>query len=225
MPKNYRRRCGVKIDTAMISDVPGYTWGIVPALSQAGVKYFSLGINFMDGASAIAAWEDKPFYWLGPDGRQKILCWVPYKGYALGHPSVGFKLERDLPKRLAQLEKMGYPYDVVQLRWNVGGDNGPPDADASRRGEELEREARLSQDGYRHRRRVVPGVREAIRRQDSPVQRRFHAVLGERGLFVGPRNRAQPHGRRAVGASRNPPVHVQRRDITPRQSSTMPGAT
>ncbi len=122
------KRCGVKIDTAMISDVPGYTWGIVPALSQAGVKYFSLGINFMDGARAIAAWEDKPFYWLGPDGRQKILCWVPYKGYALGHPSVGFKLERDLPKRLAQLEKMGYPYDVVQLRWNVGGDNGPPDA-------------------------------------------------------------------------------------------------
>ena len=24
--------------------------------------------------------------------------------------------------------KMGYPYDIVQLRWNVGGDNGPPDA-------------------------------------------------------------------------------------------------
>ncbi len=122
------KRCGVTIDSAMISDVPGYTWGAVPALSLAGVKYFSLGINYADGARAMAAWEDKPFYWLGPDGRQKILCWVPYKGYALAYPNVQFKLDRDLPKRLAQLEQMGYPYDIVYLRWSVTDDNGPPDA-------------------------------------------------------------------------------------------------
>ena len=30
-------------------------------------------------------WEDKPFYWLAPDGKQKVLCWIPFKGYALGH--------------------------------------------------------------------------------------------------------------------------------------------
>ena len=129
MPNNYRSGCGVKIDTAMISDVPGYTWGTVPALSQAGVKYFSLGINFMDGA-----WCHRRL------GRQAVLlarARRPSKDSLLGalqrlcagaSRRVGFKLDRDLPKRLAQLEQMGYPYDIVQLRWNVGGDNGPPDA-------------------------------------------------------------------------------------------------
>jgi hypothetical protein len=32
------KQCGVKIDSAMITDVPGYTWGIVPVLAQSGVK-------------------------------------------------------------------------------------------------------------------------------------------------------------------------------------------
>ena len=118
---------GVKVESAMISDVPGLTWGMVRAVHQAGVKYLSLGINFGDNGRIFAAWEDKPFYWL-PRRRQKILCWIPYKGYALGHPGVGFKLDRDLPGRLAQLQRQGFPYDIVQLRWNVGGDNGAPDA-------------------------------------------------------------------------------------------------
>ena len=30
--------CGVPIESAMISDVPGYTWGTVSAMAQAGVK-------------------------------------------------------------------------------------------------------------------------------------------------------------------------------------------
>src|SRR5271157_926867 len=28
------RRCGVKVDSMMISDVPGLTWGVIPALAQ-----------------------------------------------------------------------------------------------------------------------------------------------------------------------------------------------
>jgi alpha-mannosidase len=123
------RRCGVKVESAMISDVPGLTWGTVPACAQAGVKYFSLGNNFIDGGRTLPAWEDKPFYWLGPDGVDKVLCWLPYKGYALGH--TGYKLSERLPERLLELDEKGYPYSVAQLRWNVGGDNGPPDATLS----------------------------------------------------------------------------------------------
>ncbi len=120
-------RCGVKVDAAMISDVPGYTWGIVPALNQAGVRYFSIGPNFMDRIGrTMSTWEDKPFWWIGPDGRSKVLCWIPFMGYALGH--TGYRLDQKLPERLAQLEAQGFPYDIVQLRWNVGGDNGQPDA-------------------------------------------------------------------------------------------------
>ena len=126
--KQLAERCGVKAESAMISDVPGLTWGTVPALAQAGVKYMSLGNNFLDGGLTLAAWEDKPFYWLAPDGRQKLLCWLPYKGYALAHENVGgYKLEQ-LPELLAKLEKKGYPYDILHLRWQIAADNGPPDA-------------------------------------------------------------------------------------------------
>ncbi len=74
----------------------------------------------------MTTWTDKPFYWLGPDGHQKVLCWVPYMGYALGHTK--FKLDPRVLERVGELEKAGYPYDVTYLRWNVGGDNGAPDA-------------------------------------------------------------------------------------------------
>jgi hypothetical protein len=128
------KRCGVKIDSAMISDVPGYTWGIVPAMAQAGIKYFSIGPNLADRIGRVlSTWEDKPFYWLAPDGKQKVLCWIPYKGYAVGHPGIHFDWDKEIPAHLARLEKKGYPYDIVQLRWNVGGDNGPPDEKLSDR--------------------------------------------------------------------------------------------
>jgi alpha-mannosidase len=120
------RRCGVKVDSAMISDVPGCTWGAVSAFAQAGVKYFSIGPNFGDRIGrTMTTWTDRPFYWTGPDGKNRILCWIPYMGYALGH--TGYRLDQQLPTRLAQLEQAGYPYDIVYLRWNVGGDNGHPD--------------------------------------------------------------------------------------------------
>ena len=120
------RRCGVKVESAMISDVPGLTWGTVASCAQAGVKYFSLGINFIDGGRTTSAWEDKPFYWLGPDGRQKIPCWLPTKGYQMGHVHP-HDLEKAMAEHLMELEKKGYAYDMVYFRWNVGGDNGPPD--------------------------------------------------------------------------------------------------
>jgi alpha-mannosidase len=119
------RRCGVRVDSAMISDVPGFTWGIVPAMAQAGVKYFSIGPNTDHRIGhTLTAWEDKPFYWLAPDGREKVLCWVPFRGYGVGRGS--FSLADQLPQHLAELEKTGYPYDMVQLRW-TSGDNQPVD--------------------------------------------------------------------------------------------------
>ena len=94
------RRCGVKVDSAMISDVPGYTWGTVSALDQAGVKYFSIGPNYVDRIGrTMSTWQDKPFYWIGPDNKQKVLCWIPYLGYGLGH--TGYRLDLQLLTSLA----------------------------------------------------------------------------------------------------------------------------
>ena len=128
--QEWARLLNVKVETAMISDVPGYTWGIVPVLAQAGVKYFSIGPNESDRLGRTnSAWADKPFYWIAPDRRHKVLCWVPYGGYSLGHHKR--KVTDIVMERVAALERAAYPYDIVYFRWNVGGDNGGPDATLS----------------------------------------------------------------------------------------------
>lgn len=124
----YGKQLGVPVRAAMISDVPGYTWGTVTALASAGVKYFSIAPNFIDRiGTTLLAWEDKPFYWQSPDGRQKALCWVPYKGYSWSH-FVKQVNEKAIGEYLDHLDRVGYPYDIAYIRWSGHGDNAVPDA-------------------------------------------------------------------------------------------------
>jgi hypothetical protein len=116
------QRCGVALQSAMITDVPGYTWGIVPAFAQNGVKYFSIGPNGGDRIGhTIEAWGDKPFWWLGPNGKDKVLVWMTGTGYYQV-----FSSPQKLTDYLSRLEEKGYPYDFVQVRHCLG-DNGAPD--------------------------------------------------------------------------------------------------
>ncbi len=125
-----RQRYGFTINSAMITDVPGYTWGIVPVLAQSGVKYFSVGPNRGHRIGyTLSSWGDKPFYWESPSGKNKILCWVAGEGYSLFHAG---RLDGGrLFEYLKRLEKSEYPYDMLQVRYSIGGDNGPPDPDLS----------------------------------------------------------------------------------------------
>ena len=117
------RRCGVTIDRAMITDVPGYTWGLTAVLADAGVKYISMAPNVRDRIGyTMAAWADKPFYWITPDGKHKVLCWVPA---AYGEVFKAANVEKRLPALLRRLEAKGYPYDLVQIRFCVGDNAGP----------------------------------------------------------------------------------------------------
>jgi hypothetical protein len=121
--------CGSPIESAMISDVPGYTWSTVSAMAHAGVRYFSFAPNYFDRmGGTMRDWQNRPFWWKGPDGRQRVLCWCPSRGYALGHLiGDGEALARFLPDYVVELRTNGYPYDISHLRWNVHGDNGSPD--------------------------------------------------------------------------------------------------
>ena len=121
-----RQRYGFTINSAMITDVPGYTWGIVPVLAQSGVKYFSVGPNRGHRIGyTLSSWGDKPFYWESPSGKRKVLCWVAGEGYSLFHAG---RLDGGrLFEYLKRLEKSEYPYDMLQVRYSIGGDNGPPD--------------------------------------------------------------------------------------------------
>lgn len=118
---------GLTIDTAMISDVPGYTWGIVPVLAQSGVKYFSIGPNAGHRIGyTLSEWGEKPFYWMSPSGDAKVLCWVAGKAYSWFH-SGPIGDGQKIVDYLAELQAGDYPYDMVQVRYSTGGDNGPPD--------------------------------------------------------------------------------------------------
>lgn len=127
-----RDKFGLEVDSAMITDVPGYTWGLVPVLAQSGVKYFCVGPNYGHRIGhTLSEWADRPFYWVSPSGREKVLVWVAGYGYSAFHAGT----MRDGDKVFAfldQLEAMNFPYDIAYLRYSVGGDNGPPDPELSR---------------------------------------------------------------------------------------------
>jgi len=125
------RKEGITFDSAMISDVPGYTWGIVPVYAQTGVRYFSVGPNRGDRIGhVLTAWGDRPFYWASPSGKERILCWVADEGYSWFH---GKPLREDsrILQYTAELEEKRFPYDMTCLRYTVSGDNGPPDVELS----------------------------------------------------------------------------------------------
>ncbi len=132
--KKIGEMCGVKIKSAMISDIPGYTWGLIPVMAQNGIKYFSIGTNTFDRIGDILQkLGDKPFYWQSPSGEEKVLCWVHGKGYSEFHTGLGYgKMyntlkEQRILKYIDELVAKHYPYGMVVMRYNIGSDNGPPD--------------------------------------------------------------------------------------------------
>ena len=128
------RENGVEIDSAMITDVPGYSWGLIAVLGAAGVKYLDMGPN--DSArigSARTAWRDRPFYWVSPDGQSRVLAWSAPLGY---HRVLNLlRDERAVEGMLEYLRSLEsephYPFDVARLRMCTG-DNGTPPFELSK---------------------------------------------------------------------------------------------
>jgi ribosomal protein S16 len=118
---------GVKIESAMISDVPGFTWGTVQAFADNGIKYFSVGTNESDRiGNSLRFLGDKPFYWESPSGKDKILVWLAGKGYSWFHH---WDLTKGDISRVAnyleELEEGKYPYEIVHVRYTIGDNGGP----------------------------------------------------------------------------------------------------
>ncbi|MBN1294555.1 MAG: glycoside hydrolase [Candidatus Latescibacteria bacterium] len=139
--RSLRKKYGFNIDSAMITDVPGYTWGMVPTLVESGIKYFNPGPNHMPmlphqgdriGYTS-EEWGDKPFYWISPSGKEKLLVWIPRHGYSWFHDWILGNIKKagsePILGYLDELNDQKYPYEIVQLRYTVGADNGPPDPD------------------------------------------------------------------------------------------------
>jgi hypothetical protein len=127
-------QCGVDLTSAMVSDIPGWTWGLVPVLAQSRVKYLSLGNNNGHRVGTMnREWADKPFWWVSQSGEDSVLCWVHGKGYSYFHTGLGYEqlkkvlTEEKIHAYVNQLAAGNYPYDMVILRYNIGSDNGPVD--------------------------------------------------------------------------------------------------
>ncbi len=133
------RRAGAPVRSVMVTDIPGQSWSFVPALAQAGIEYVSSGPNYMpslfDGGDrvgwALKTWGDRPFYWLSPSGRERVLFWMAGRGYSWFHGLNMGSLAKAPAFRIFEymdeLAEKKYPYSMVQVRYTVGGDNGPPD--------------------------------------------------------------------------------------------------
>jgi hypothetical protein len=132
--RRYSREFGVPLQTAMISDIPGWSEALVVTLTKSNIHYLSCGINCFDRVGHIRLLGDKPFYWLSPAGNEKVLCWVHNKGYHSFHAISNLDVSPDYAliesvifNALEEAQTQGYPYDILPLRYNVGGDNGGPD--------------------------------------------------------------------------------------------------
>ncbi len=135
--RKLRDQYGIKVQSAMISDIPGLSWSMVQALHSSGIKYLSSGPNPFDRIGhSTKAFGDKPFYWTAPSGVEKILVWVAGTGYAMFHQNntiAGFhNFKYKLFEYLGSLSEAAYPYDMVQMRVALYSDNGPNDSTLSR---------------------------------------------------------------------------------------------
>ena len=212
--------CGQPITSAMITDVPGYTWGIVPAFAHSGVKYFSIGPNGGDRIGhTIAAWGDKPFWWIGPNGQDKVLVWMTGTGYYQV-----FHSEERLLEYLGRLADKGYAYDYVQVRHCLG-DNGAPDVNFPGAGQAVERAVRVPETGHRHDGRDVPRFRAAVRRPVADGPGRFHALLGRRSGVERAGDGPEPGLGRTAGPGRDAVCACSVRKPTRPAISTRLGGT
>jgi hypothetical protein len=118
------KQCGVTIDSAMLSDVPGYTWGTITAMSQAGIRYFSAAPNNGDRIGTLKLeCHDRPFWHISPSGKEKVLVWMPGHGYASwgsGSPEMAAGCQEFL-------DSVNFQYEISYVRWSGHGDNALPD--------------------------------------------------------------------------------------------------
>ncbi len=126
----FRRRFGIQAEVAYQNDVPGFSWAYPRVLRGSGVKYLITGLNLFIGGGNNLGVANTPFYWIGPDGS-RVLTWFTYDSYVEGYRwKIGSnapfeEMEQTVFRRLAWLERQGYPYDSL-LVMDAVGDNGDP---------------------------------------------------------------------------------------------------
>ena len=127
--RDFARRYGFDVRSAMNNDVNGFAWSLPQIFRQAGVRYFASGIN--ETRSRAPLRRPNAFWWESPNGS-RILHWNG-EHYLFGNYELLLHetIDRSAPKvgeYLGKLQARGdYPYDIIAF--NVGAwvtDNCPP---------------------------------------------------------------------------------------------------
>lgn len=153
--KYMEEETGKTVKTMVQVDIPGVSWGVVPTAAQLNIPYCLALFNGSDRTGLAHELSFKPFWWIGPDGKSKVLFLQPgaYTPGALAkgkyfwplmagqtdpskllqivktdNPRENF-IDAYLAEKLPELEKADYyPYDIFPMTWCMA-DNTPIDAD------------------------------------------------------------------------------------------------
>jgi alpha-mannosidase len=135
-PLELSRAHGFPLRAAMNNDVNGFSWGLPQLFVQAGVEYFTTGIN--ETRSRAPLRRPNPFYWKGQDGSAALVWNGEHYLFANYELRLHEDYEKSFPKvtgYLAGLQARGdYPYDLIAF--HIGGyvtDNCPPKKELSDR--------------------------------------------------------------------------------------------
>jgi hypothetical protein len=148
--REMQKLTGKPIDAFQQMDVPGMSWGLIPVMAQEGVRYIMSWPNSDRAGNAHKEIDQHPFWWIGPDGKSKVLFLQPggyansgsmEKGGTTGRPWFGQRDPDKVPPviktgsadvnftdKLTGMENAKYPYDFLVLSWTLW-DNCPLDAD------------------------------------------------------------------------------------------------
>lgn len=148
--RELQKLTGVPMDTLQQMDIPGFSWGLVPVMVQEGVRYIMAWPNSSRAGYAHEGLDQQPCWWVGPDGKSKVLFLQPGsyansgsmgKGRTTGRPWFGQRDTDKIPaviktgsanvdftSQLTKLEKAKHRYDFMVLSWCLW-DNCPLDAD------------------------------------------------------------------------------------------------
>lgn len=128
------------VNTIMMSDIPGMSWGMVEVMAKNGIRYFSNGPNYVEGlpdkgdriGHTLFAQGNNAYWWKSPSGKDSMMIWTCGRGYSSWHGfAPGAVHERGAEKiadYMNELDSLQYPYDMVHWRYNIVADNGPTDS-------------------------------------------------------------------------------------------------
>src|SRR5690606_28565628 len=118
-----RWKYGIKIQTAMLCDVPGCTKGFVQIMAKSGINNLILADNNFIAPFLLRTDLPRPFYWEGDD-NSKVLSWYtdhPFYAYIEGEnyglSQSYLQTRKKLPQKLIDLEKNEYKYNEFQLQY------------------------------------------------------------------------------------------------------------